>query len=136
MEQQPRSLFGPLLLIGAGALWLLVSAGTVPSANLWALTHVWPYLLIAAGVGLVLRSYWKYTSLVLDVLIIGGLFLSILYAPQLGWDNPSLTGVINIGDNDFDFGPAKPGSGNIITGLSRPDLHLARQRRIPEDRSG
>ena len=114
MEQQ-RSLFGPLLLIGAGAVWLLVSAGTIPSANLWALTHIWPYLLIAAGLGLILRSYWKYTSLLLDVLIIGGLFLAILYAPKMGWDNPSMTGIVNFGDNDFNFGPGKPGSGSVIS---------------------
>lgn len=113
--EQPRSLFGPLLLIGAGAVWLLVSAGTIPSANLWALTHVWPYLLIAAGVGLILRSYWKYTTLLMDVLILGGLFLAVLSAPQFGWDRPALTGVINFSDNDFQFGPSKPGSGHVIT---------------------
>lgn len=113
--ERPRSLFGPLLLIGAGAVWLLVSAGTIPSANLWALTHVWPYLLIAAGVGLILRSYWKYTSLVLDVLILGGLFLAILNAPQLGWNRPSLTGFVSFGDGDFQLGPAEPGSGKVVT---------------------
>jgi hypothetical protein len=113
--EQPRSLFGPLLLIGAGAVWLLVKAGSIPSANLWALTHVWPYLLIAAGLGLILRSYWQYTTLVLDVLIIGGLFLAIFNAPRLGWDKPSITGIVNFGDNDFNFGPGKPGSGNVVS---------------------
>jgi hypothetical protein len=86
--EQKRSLFGPLLLIAAGVVWLLVKAGTIPSANLWALTHIWPYLLIAAGLGIMLRSYWKYTSIVLDVLIIfaplaiflrsGGVFESVM----------------------------------------------------------
>ena len=78
--QQNRSLFGPLLLIAAGIVWLLVKSGTVPSANLWALTHIWPFLLIAAGLGIILKSYWRYTSMVLDVLIIGGAILAILYA--------------------------------------------------------
>ena len=81
MEQR-RSLFGPLLLIAAGVIWLLVKSGTIPAANLWALTHIWPFLLIAAGLGIILRSYWKYTSIVLDVLIIGRAILAILYAPQ------------------------------------------------------
>ena len=49
--QQKRSLFGPLLLIAAGVIWLLIRAGTIPSSNLWALTYIWPFLLIAAGIG-------------------------------------------------------------------------------------
>jgi len=111
--QQKRSLFGPLLLIAAGVIWLLVKAGTIPSANLWALTHIWPFLLIAAGLGIILRSYWKYTSLVLDVLIIGGAFLAILYAPQLGWTSPSMLSMINNGESFI--GPGERGSGNVVS---------------------
>lgn len=108
-----RSLFGPLLLIAAGIVWLLVKSGTVPAENLWALTHIWPFLLIAAGLGIILRSYWKFTSMVLDVLIIGGAVLAILYAPQLGWTNPS---IITMFDNGESFiGPGERGSGNVIT---------------------
>ena len=109
---QKRSLFGPLALIAAGVIWLLVRGGTIPSANLWALTHVWPFLLIAAGVGIILRSYWAYTSIVLDVLIVGGISLAILFAPQLGWASPSM--VAFGGDGDFFFGPGERGSGNVI----------------------
>jgi hypothetical protein len=110
--QQPRSLFGPLLLIAAGAIWLLVKSGNIAAGNLWALTHIWPYLLIAAGVGILLRPYWKYTSLVLDVAIIGGGVLAIVYAPQMGWDNPS---IVSFGNNgNFIVGPGTPGSGNVI----------------------
>ena len=111
--QQRRSLFGPLLLIAAGVVWLLVKAGTIPSANLWALTHIWPFLLIAAGLGIILRSYWKYTSLVLDVLIIGGAVLAILYAPQLGWTSPSMLSMIN--NSESFIGPGERGSGNVVT---------------------
>jgi 4-hydroxy-2-oxoglutarate aldolase len=32
--------------------------GRIPSENLWALARFWPFLLIAAGIGLILRSYW------------------------------------------------------------------------------
>ena len=106
-----RSLFGPLLLIAAGVVWLLVKSGTIPAANLWALTHIWPFLLIAAGLGIILRSYWKYTSLVLDVLIIGGAVLAILYAPQLGWTNPSIISMIN--NSEPFIGPGERGSGNL-----------------------
>jgi hypothetical protein len=108
-----RSLFGPLLLIAAGVVWLLVKSGTIPSANLWALTHIWPFLLIAAGLGIILRSYWKYTSMILDVLIIGGALLAILYAPQLGWTNPSIFTMFENGESFM--GPGERGSGNVIS---------------------
>jgi hypothetical protein len=109
----PRSLFGPLLLVAAGAIWLLIQYGSVPSSNLWALTHIWPYVLIAAGIGLILRSYWQYANMLMDVIIIGGAVFSILYAPQLGWDNPSMFYVFD--DSNFSFGPGKAASGPIVT---------------------
>ena len=109
----PRSLFGPLLLIAAGAIWLLTQTGSIPSSNLWALTHIWPYVLIAAGVGLILRSYWQYANMVMDVLIIGGAVVSILFAPQLGWDDPAMGLVFS--NTGFHIGPSDPGSGNVIT---------------------
>jgi hypothetical protein len=112
MENRP-SLFGPLLLVAAGVVWLLIKAGTIPSSNLWALTHIWPYLLIAAGLGIILRPYWRYTSLLLDVIIIGGAVLAILYAPQLGWTNPSIITFMQNGEGFF--GAGERGSGNIIT---------------------
>ncbi|HJR79973.1 MAG TPA: DUF2807 domain-containing protein [Anaerolineales bacterium] len=111
MKQQ-RSLFGPLLLVAVGVVWLLIQAGTIPAGNLWALTHIWPFLLIAAGLGIILRPYWAYTSIVLDVIIIGGALLAILYAPQLGWTNPSIISFMQNGDAFF--GPGEPGSGNVV----------------------
>ena len=111
---QPRSIFGPLLLIAAGAVWLLTKSGNIPTANLWALTHIWPYVLIAAGIGLILRSYWQYANILLDIIIIGGAVLSIVYAPQLGWDDPSMSAIFIDGD-DFYIGPSDPGSGKVVT---------------------
>jgi hypothetical protein len=110
---QPKSIFGPLLLIAVGAIWLLVKSGNIPAENLWALTHIWPFLLIAVGVGIILRPYWRYTSVFLDVIVIGGAILAILYAPRFGWTNPSM--VYMWGDNDFYVGPTEAGSGKVIT---------------------
>jgi len=111
--EQKRSLFGPLLLIAAGILWLMIKQGNVPSSNLWALTHIWPFLLIAAGVGLMLRPYWAYTSILLDVAIVGGAFAAILYAPQMGWDNPPMGYAFD--GNEFYIGPTERGSGVMKT---------------------
>jgi hypothetical protein len=110
---KPRSLFGPLLLIAIGAIWLLTKSGSLPSANLWAVTYVWPYVLIAAGVGLILRSYWKYSKLLMDVVIVGGVVFAIVFAPSLGWDNPS-TNMLVFDGHGF-VGRGEPGSGNVIT---------------------
>lgn len=110
---KPRSIFGPLFLIAAGVVWILVSSNTIPSSNLWALTRIWPYLLIAAGLGMILRAYWKYATILLDVLIITGAFLAVFFAPRLGWDSPSMFWFV--GGDDFYLGPSEAGSGNIIT---------------------
>jgi len=110
----PRSLFGPLLLIAAGAIWLLTKSGSIPASNLWALTHIWPYVLIAAGIGLILRSYWQYANMLLDLVIVGGAVLSILYAPKLGWDNPSIA-TFYFDSNAFHVGPTVRGSGDVVT---------------------
>ncbi len=118
-----RSIFGPLLLIAAGGIWLLVQSGNLPAANLWALTHIWPYFLIAAGMSIILRSYWKYISIVTDVIIVGGAVLAILYAPQLKWDNPIMISMINNGD--FYVGPSQPGSGKVVSSTREVSDFLA-----------
>lgn len=110
---KPRSLFGPLLLIAIGAVWLLTKSGSIPSSNLWALTYIWPYVLIAAGIGIILRSYWSYANMLMDVVIIGGVVLAVFFAPQLGWDAPSSIFVFH--DGDFYVGPGEPGSGKLVT---------------------
>jgi hypothetical protein len=111
--EQKRSLFGPLLLIAIGALWLLIKSNSISSSNLWALTHVWPFLFIAAGLGLLLRPFWSYTTVLMDVLIVGGLVLVIVYAPNLGWTKPSMISML--GDSDLYIGPGELGSGKVIT---------------------
>ena len=113
MSNHPRSIFGPLLLITVGGILFLTQTGSLPTANLWALTHIWPYVIIAAGVGLILRSYWRYANLLLDICIVSGAVLSIVYAPQLGWDNPYM-GFVYVGQG-VHIGQSEPGSGKMIT---------------------
>ena len=64
--------------------------------------------------GLILRSYWEYTKILLDIIIVGGAALSILYAPQIGWDSPSMS-TIFFDSNDFYTGPSIRGSGNVVS---------------------
>lgn len=82
-----RSLFFPMALIAAGALWLMVNLGYIPAANLWALTHIWPFLLIGLGLALILRNYWAESGIVVSALIVVAAVAAVIYAPQLGWAN-------------------------------------------------
>ncbi len=105
-------LFWPLTLIAAGVLWIMIEVGTIPVANLWVLTYLWPVLLIGAGLGILLRPYWRYSSTVIGALMVIGLFLAVVFAQQLGWNRfprYALNGV------SIFSGPAQRGSGHVIT---------------------
>lgn len=108
-----RSIFWPLTLIAAGVIWLMISMGKIPSENLWALTHIWPYVLIALGAGLILRGLWRPFGQIVTALVIVGAAGAVFFAPKLGWnDGPP------IGEWNFDGGiglGAERGSGVIHT---------------------
>ena len=109
-----RSIFWPLVMIAAGVLWLLIGMGTIPQENLWALTHIFPYLLVALGVGLILRAYWRFAGMLVSLLVVAGAVMAVVNAPQLGWnDTPSWNW--NIWDIDPEIGGAITGSGVIKT---------------------
>lgn len=109
-----RSLFWPFVFIATGFLWLMINMGKLPEENLWALTQVWPYLLMALGVGLILRSFWRPAGMIFSCLIVVGAVLAVLYAPQMGWNTPQNWGIshFNFGS---DFGGGVSGSGVVTT---------------------
>ena len=77
-------------------MWLLISMDKIPAANLWALTHIWPYLLIALGFGLILRSFWKPFGAIVTALVVLGALSAVLFAPRLNWaDAPDWNWSIN-----------------------------------------
>ena len=116
-----RSIFWPLVMIAAGVLWLLIGMGIVPRANLWALTYTFPYLLIALGVGLILRAYWRFAGMLISLLVVAGAVMAVFYAPQLGWDDaPSWSW------NMWDFNP------EIGGGLSGSGVIESEKRRVSE----
>ena len=51
----------------------------------------------------------------MDIIIVGGAVFAILYAPQLGWDNPSMSTIFMIDSNEFYVGPSIRGSGNVVS---------------------
>jgi hypothetical protein len=109
-----RSIFWPLVMIAAGVLWLLIGLDVIPRANLWALSHTFPFLLIALGVGLILRAYWRFAGMLVSLLVVAGAVFAVVYAPQLGWDNvPSWS--TDIWGFDPEIGGAVSGSGVVKT---------------------
>jgi hypothetical protein len=107
-----RSIFWPLVMIAAGVIWILIGIGTIPRANLWALSHTLPYLLIVLGFGLILRAYWRFAGMLVAVLVVAGAVLAVVYAPQLGWNDPPAWGW-NLWDIGPDAGGAVAGSGVV-----------------------
>jgi hypothetical protein len=81
-----RSYFWPLVLIASGVLWLFSNLGLMPSNNLWALIHMVPYILIALGIGLILRAFWPPAGILVSLLVVVGGTLGVFYAPELGWN--------------------------------------------------
>ncbi|MGB7875102.1 MAG: head GIN domain-containing protein, partial [Anaerolineales bacterium] len=113
-----RSIFWPLAMIAAGVLWLLIGLDIIPRTNLWALTHTLPYLLIALGLGLILRAYWRFAGMLVSLAVIVGAVAAVVYAPQLGWDDAPGWG-LDIWDFDPEIGGAVAGSGVVKTETRR-----------------
>ena len=106
-----RSFFWPFVLIATGVVWLLVELGTIPVDNLWALMYIWPFILMGIGVGLILRARWPMTRMIVSGLIVLGIALSIVFAPQLGWNQAPAWNFISFSDT---HGFVR-GSGNVIS---------------------
>lgn len=122
-----RSIFGPLVLIAAGLVWLLVSVNVIPPANLWALAQLLPYLLMVLGAGLLLRTVWPSAGWVVSVLVVAGAFLAVFFAPQLGWNHPAGWTM------GFGFAGAVPGSGQMKTESRSPGDFSVLEIRYPAE---
>jgi len=109
-----RSMFFPFILIAAGLVWMLVELRTIPVENLWSLMYIWPFFLMAVGVGLILRSRWPLARMIVSGLIVLGMVLSIVFAPQLGWNKAPAWGSFNLGDFG-NFNGSVRGSGMVIS---------------------
>lgn len=115
---KPKSIFWPLTLIAVGIVWLLASTRVIPAANLWALLHMLPYLLMALGVGLIVRSRWPAAGMIVSAVVVVGALLAVVFARQLGWATPPIwgfePGIANIGGG-------VAGSGKIEAETREPD---------------
>jgi hypothetical protein len=99
-----RDLFWPVLFAGLGVLWLLVNLKRLPFDNLGVLIGLWPALLVAAGLDLLVGRRWPVVGALLGVLATAGLIwmavnvdtlkLETRFPTLLGWEE--LSGGINM----------------------------------------
>lgn len=109
-KPRSRSIFGPLVLIALGTLWLLNAQGVISMNNFWGVLRFWPVLLIALGVDALLRWRWPLLANLVDVAFVGLVVAAIIFAPQLGLSTTG--GWLNV--MPFMLG-GTTGSGHVIT---------------------
>lgn len=82
-KKKPVSLFGPVLLIAVGLILLMNTLGYLEWSAWWSLLRLWPVLLIAAGLDILLgrRSIW---CSVLAVVLVTGVAAGALWLSDAG----------------------------------------------------
>ncbi len=112
------SLFFPSLLVAAGVLWLLVAMGRITFTNFLVINVLWPFVLIALGLGLLLGSRWRFAGNIISVAVVALITLAIIFAPQLGLSSSGWTGAIPF------IWSNQRGSGHVIS-QTRPVANIS-----------
>ncbi len=85
-RRRPPSVFWPIIFIGAGVVLLLTTLGYLPDLSWGVIWRLWPLLIIALGVDLLIgrRSViGAIVSAVLIIVLIGGMVLVALFAQNI-----------------------------------------------------
>lgn len=109
-------LLGPLLLIGVGVVFLLINLGVL-SEDAWGqLFQLWPLLLIAFGLDLLIGRRNPVLSIVIVVLVIGG-GAALIYANGGWWSGKVLSTTW-----DADKGTATSANVELSMGVARLNI--------------
>ncbi|MEO8609880.1 MAG: DUF5668 domain-containing protein [Chloroflexota bacterium] len=84
-QRNGRSLFWPLILIGAGLVWLLTNVGILQPASLNILFRLWPVILIVLGLNLLLGRRSPAVGTLIGLGGVAVVILLMLVGPSLGW---------------------------------------------------
>ncbi len=79
-----RSFFWPVILLGAGVIWLLSNLKLIPTENLWILLRLWPVLLIMVGLNVLFARRLPLIGALLGLLVIAGVVYILLNGSALG----------------------------------------------------
>lgn len=89
-----RSLFWPIILIGAGVILLLSNLNIITAANLAALVSLWPLLLVAFGLEILFGRRSTLASGLIALLMVGLVIVILVAGPQLGLKLPTAAAVV------------------------------------------
>lgn len=114
-EHHDTNLFWPIIFIGVGVLWLGINTGRLPAGNLAALINLWPILLVAAGVNILLGRRWQWMNLLFGALVVAGMFYVVYNSDRLGLSTRPSWGILGINFNNDDTPVSRwiTGSGNV-----------------------
>lgn len=84
-----RSLFWPIVLIGAGVILLLANLNLINTANLAAVTALWPLLLIALGLEILFGRRSTLVSGLIGLLVVGAAITILIAGDRLGLNLPT-----------------------------------------------
>ncbi|MDY6873333.1 MAG: DUF5668 domain-containing protein [Chloroflexota bacterium] len=83
-QKRYRSLFWPVVLIGAGAIWLMANLEIIPVRNLWLLFRLWPVLIILAGLDVLFAHRLAVVGALLGLLLLAGVVYVLWQGEDLG----------------------------------------------------
>ena len=89
-KQTSRSLFWPVILIGAGVIWLLGTLGIIPGENFAALGSLWPLILIAIGLDLLFGHRSPLGGAIVGLITVGLVIFFLIAGPSLVPDSASM----------------------------------------------
>ncbi len=72
------SFFWPIIMMGAGVIWLLTTLNIIPTEDLWILSRLWPVLLIVAGLDVLFARQLPWVGALLALLVIAGVVILLL----------------------------------------------------------
>jgi len=73
-----HSFFWPVIMLGAGVIWLLVNLNIISTYNLRVLYRLWPILIILAGLDVLFSRKLPLLGALLALLMIAGVILLLV----------------------------------------------------------
>jgi hypothetical protein len=110
-----NNLFWPVVFIGLGLLWMMVRQEMIAPSQLYGLLSLWPILLIAAGINILIGRHHQWINLLFGILVMGGVFYAVVNGPALGLSSASPWSVFGVNfSQGGEINQWVAGSGDVI----------------------
>ncbi len=84
-----RSLFWPIILIGAGIVWLLFNLGIIPPEGFSVLFRLWPLILIVIGLDIIFGRQSAVLGALIGLAAVAVMVAAMIVGPSRGWAGPA-----------------------------------------------